>query len=206
MKRVALGCVALAVGIGGLTGCGKNTTPQFEHGGTSTAVSTQTVNSTKANSNIAHQNPKSYPAQEKPVVMKELPQGMVSHLQPYMKRIQHVSSLPIHLPSSVQSVLVISGVTAYAIPQFQHIWSQLSEKPAVVWVGGDRQQTEWLWKQAGFHGDPLPSPVTLYENVQLPVPTAYHKAKDGWDELPGILPSNEIDDWKTFFGGQRPHS
>ncbi|ACV58203.1 hypothetical protein Aaci_1172 [Alicyclobacillus acidocaldarius subsp. acidocaldarius DSM 446] len=204
MKRVGWLLVSLAVSIGGLTGCGTYTVhtthPEVETQASAPPVSASVSTSSSTKSSI-HPDSKTSPAKEVPVVMKSLPTGMVSHLQPYAQRIQHVSALPVHVPSSVQNVLILSGVTAYAIPQFQSIWSQLPNKPAVVWVGLTPSQTKSLWKQAGYHTDPLPSPVTLYEDVQLPVPVAYHKVKGGWEELPGILPSSQVHDWVTFFKG-----
>lgn len=193
-------CVSWGMIVGMLTGCGTlQESSTSDPTGPTTSPSTAHVTSVSA-----VQNTKLPVVPEKPVAMKDLPKSITGHLLPYAKRLQHVESLPVKVPNNVTNVVVLSGVTAYAIPQFQRVWPKLNPKPAVVWVGLSEAETQVLWKQAGYHGDPLPSAVTLYENVQLPVPVAFHRVKEGWEELPGILPDNEEEDWLAFFKGVSP--
>ncbi|WP_074956929.1 hypothetical protein [Alicyclobacillus macrosporangiidus] len=128
-----------------------------------------------------------------------LPSGVEQHLSSYSSRIQKVDKLPVQVPSSVDRVLLISPLTEYAISQFQEIWPKLNPKPAVVWVGMPEAQTKQMWSKLGYHGDPLPSPVTLYDKASVPVPAAYRKVSGGWEEVPGVLKSSEVNQWVNFF-------
>ncbi len=187
-----------------LTGCGTHATQTTA----STAPSpTQSVPGPSVGthaSNTVSSNYKIPPVKEVPVPTKALPVQIMQHLKPYASRLEHVTSLPVTVPNGTKNVLVISALTAYAIPQFQSVWSQLHDKPAVVWVGLTQAQTERVWKQAGYAGDPLPSAVTLYEDTSLPVPIAYHRVANGWEVVPGILPASQVHDWLAFFEGAKP--
>ncbi len=131
--------------------------------------------------------------------IKSLPSGVESHLSSYSSRIQKVDKLPVQVPSNVDRVLVISPAVGYAISQFQSVWPKLDPKPAVVWSGMTEAQTKQMWSKLGYHGDPLPSPVTLYDKASVPVPAAYRKVSGGWEEVPGVLKSSEVNQWVNFF-------
>ncbi|AEJ43673.1 hypothetical protein TC41_1746 [Alicyclobacillus acidocaldarius subsp. acidocaldarius Tc-4-1] len=182
----------VTMGAFALTGCG--THPTSNASNTIPVAHTTTGAATFHTHSVA-------PAKEIPVPTKSLPVKVTQHLKPYASRLEHVTSLPVTVPRDTQNVLVISALTAYAIPQFQQVWSQLSSKPAVVWVGLTQAQTEQVWKQAGYSSDPLPSPVTLYESISMPVPIAYHRVNNGWEAVPGILPPSQAHDWVAFFEG-----
>jgi hypothetical protein len=138
-------------------------------------------------------------AQSQTALITALPADMTKHLSSYDSRLRKVDKLPVNVPSSVNQVLVISPVAGYAISQFQSVWPKLDPKPAVVWVGMSQVQTQQMWAKLGYHGDPLPSPVTLYEPVSVPVPATYRKVQGGWETVPGVLRSDEVQKWVDFF-------
>ncbi|SFV10330.1 hypothetical protein [Alicyclobacillus macrosporangiidus] len=174
MRKVVRTGAVLAVAGGLLVGCGGAPT------------NSATPDNAVANSAVA-------------APIKSLPSSVESHLSSYSSRIQKVDKLPVQVPSNVDRVLVISPAVGYAISQFQSVWPKLDPKPAVVWTGMTEAQTKQMWSKLGYHGDPLPSPVTLYDKASVPVPAAYRKVSGGWEEVPGVLKSSEVNQWVNFF-------
>ncbi|QSO50147.1 hypothetical protein [Alicyclobacillus mengziensis] len=137
-----------------------------------------------------------------------LPSGVASHLTGYEQRIVVRTKLPIRYaldPSgtylSIRStnILYIDPTEAYAITQYKTIWYHIKGVPTVVWTNTTKSIAAKEWLSEGYKTDPLPSKQTLYTNIQIPTPDSYHLHGKSWSELPGVLKSNQVTEWTTFF-------
>ena len=137
---------------------------------------------------------------QKPMV--NLPSGVENKLSSFSSRLHTVTKLPLSQPST-GSVLYISAQEGYSVSQFRSVWSKILKKPIVVWTGDTQSQTDTLWRELGYHSDPLPSSQTLYMTSNTPVPDAYEQTgPNQWVEMPGILRTSQINKWPGFFAGQ----
>ncbi|SIT14341.1 hypothetical protein SAMN05421799_1182 [Alicyclobacillus vulcanalis] len=130
-------------------------------------------------------------------VVDRLPGNLQAKLIGFDARKKRVSHLPIAVKDT--NVLYISPMEQYAIQQFQQIWPRLKAYPVVVWTGVTKAQAQEIWRKEGYDSDPLPSAHTEYVSKSIPTPDAYHRDGKAWMEVPGILPTNQLDKWETFF-------
>ncbi|MDP9729887.1 hypothetical protein FY534_14035 (plasmid) [Alicyclobacillus sp. TC] len=131
------------------------------------------------------------------VVIKKTPQNVSDKLIPVKEREMYVKDLPTKVDA--ENVVYLSPFEGFAIQQYAAVWPKLKPEPAVVWVGCDQVIAEKAWKTEGFSVDPLPSQKIFYDPQFLATPVAYHKTKDMWLELPGILNDQANKTWIAFF-------
>lgn len=139
----------------------------------------------------------SNPASSMHAVVDRLPMNLQAKLIGFEAREKRVKKLPIDVSGT--NVLYISPMEQYAIQQFQQIWPRLKAYPVVVWTGVTKAQAQEIWRKEGYDSDPLPSAHTEYVSKSIPTPDAYHRDGKAWMEVPGILPTNQLDKWETFF-------